>query len=431
MNKITDRTIKQINSERRKFLDMLSKAGVSAGVLRASTIASGMMYNRFAEAATNDKKFILLFHPNGAPRGYTTSIAMNPLKPFGNTVAALTMSIRLPGNHGNLQQAAGADSYNGSDARSSSIDQQVAKILGNNTPKRSIQLGVQSGTQEGINRLNGAAVTRIDSPATALQQVFSGTTTGSTSSSSSGSTSGPTAVERKLAIVDANKQGLDAIRNKLGYDERFRLDAHLDTITQLETRLKSQVSTGSSSGGTSSGGSTGGSCSKPTVATSKSALAEYRMQGDIAVAALACGITNVVSIQFNETQASWLPGDGTADAVPFNADHHQVNHGGQALNLLPAVCEYMNKGVANIIDKLQKAGIYNNTVVLCVSEMGDGVNHTPDAGPIIVASGISGLRGGFRTPNTDHYGVFPDVFKLLGIQGSAGLGSYGSGGIVT
>ena len=149
--------------------------------------------------------------------------------------------------------AAGADSYNGSEARASSIDQQVAKILGNNTPKRSIQLGVQSGTQEGINRLNGAAVTRIDSPATALQQVFSGTTTGSTSSSSSGSTSGPTAVERKLAIVDANKQGLDAIRNKLGYDERFRLDAHLDTITQLETRLKSQVSTGSSSGGTQFG----------------------------------------------------------------------------------------------------------------------------------------------------------------------------------
>ena len=43
------------NSERRKFLDMLGKAGVSAGVLRASTIAGGMMFNRFAEAATNDK----------------------------------------------------------------------------------------------------------------------------------------------------------------------------------------------------------------------------------------------------------------------------------------------------------------------------------------------------------------------------------------
>ena len=63
MNKITDRTIKQINSERRKFLDMLSKAGVSAGVLRASTIAGGMMFNRFAEAATNDKSSFCCFTP--------------------------------------------------------------------------------------------------------------------------------------------------------------------------------------------------------------------------------------------------------------------------------------------------------------------------------------------------------------------------------
>jgi hypothetical protein len=429
MNKNFDRSIKQMQAERRRFLDMLGKAGVSAGLLRASPIVGGMMSARFAEAATSDKKFILLYQPNGAPRNYLSSIALNPLKPYASTVAALTMSIGKPGNHGNIHWATGANSYNGSDANSTSIDLQVAKVLGNNTPKRSIQLGVQSGSQEGINRLNGANVTRIDSPSTALQQIFSGTSAGS-SSSSTGSTSGPTAAERKLAIVDANKQGLDALRNKLGYDERYRLDAHLETITQLETRLKSQVSTGGSSSG-STGGSSGGSCNKPTVSTSKSALAEYRMQGDIAVAALACGITNVVSIQFNETQASWLPGDGTADAVNFNADHHQVNHGGQAAALLPAVCEYMNKGIANLIAKLQTAGIYNNTVILCVSEMGDGVNHTPDAGPIIVASGVSGLRAGNRAVGSDHYGVFPDIFKLLGIQGSAGLANYGNGGIVT
>jgi hypothetical protein len=63
--------------------------------------------------------------------------------------------------------------------------------------------------------------------------------------------------------------------------------------------------------------------------------------------------------------------------------------------------------------------------------MGDGVNHTPDAGPIIVASGVSGLRAGNRAVGSDHYGVFPDIFKLLGIQGSAGLANYGNGGIVT
>jgi hypothetical protein len=428
MNKITDRTIKQINNERRKFLEMIGKAGVSTSVLQASSLAGAMMASRFAEAQTGgSKKFILLFHPNGAPRGYVNSIALNPFKPFGSTVAGMTMTIGKPGNHGNLQFASGADSWNAGDATSSSIDQQVAKVLGNNTPLKSIQLGVQTGSQEGINRLNGANVSRTDSPATAFSRIFSGTTGGSTSSTPSG----PTATEKKLSMLDANKKGLDALRNKLGTEERYRLDTHLDTLTSLENRLKSTPTSG---GGGSTGGGGTGSCAKPSnIATSKSALTEYRMQGDIAVAALACGLTNVASIQFNETQATWLPGDGTADAVNFGADHHQANHGGQGVSLLPAICEYMNKGVANIIDKLQKAGIYNQTVIICVSEMGDGVNHTPDAGPIIAASGISGFKGGNRNVGGDHYNVFPDVFKLLGIQSSVDgkiLARYGNGGII-
>jgi hypothetical protein len=436
MNKITERTLKEINKDRRKFLEMIGKAGVSTSVLQASTLAGAMMSSRFAQAQSNgSKKFILLFHPNGAPRGYTSGIAMNPFKPFASTVAGLTMNIGKPGNHGNLQQAAGSNSWNASEALSSSIDLQIAKVLGNTTPLRSIQLGVQTGSQEGINRLNGAAVTRIDNPATAFQRIFSGSgsSSGGTTSSSSGSTSGPTASERKLAMLDANKQGLNAIRNKLGAEERYRLETHLESLTELETRLRN--SAGSSSGGTSSGGTSsgGGSCTKPSnPATSKSALVEYRAQGDIAVAALACGLTNVASIQFNETQATWLPGDGTADAVAFAADHHQANHGGQGVGLLPAIHEYMNKGIANIIDKLQKAGIYNETVILLVSEMGDGVNHTADAGPIVVASGISGLRAGFRAVGGDHYNIFPDVIKLLGLQSSVGgvIAKYGNGGVV-
>ncbi len=410
MNKITARTIKEIYTERRKFLDMLSKAGVSAGLMRAAPLVGGLMSVRFAEAAaTADKKFILIYHPNGGPRNYLNSVAINPLKPFASSVAALTMSIGKPGNHGNIHFAAGAISYNRDDAMSSSIDQQIAKVIGNNTPQRSIQLGVQSGTQEGINRLNGAAVTRIDNPQTAIDRYFSGGSTIITN-------------DRKLSILDANKQGLDAIRNKLGFDERYRLEEHLATLNQLETRLRaSQTST------------TSGSCANPAVPITKSALVEYRTQGDIAVAALACGLTNVVSIQFNETNASWLPGDGTADAVPFNADHHQVNHGSQATDLLPLVSEYMNKGVANIIDKLQKAGIYNQTVVLVISEMGDGANHEPDGGPITVASGIPGFRAGNRAIGLDHHNIFADVVKLLGLQGSVGgiIANYGSGGIAS
>src|SRR5690606_12527521 len=193
---------------------------------------------------------------------------------------------------------------------------------------------------------------------------------------------------------DANKKGLEALLKPsvLSTEERFQLDTHLGVLTDLEARLNRELD--SESGGGGGGGGGGGSCANPTLPGGGSPLQQYKAQGDIAVAALACGLTNVVSIQFNETQASWVPADGTADAVNWTADHHQANHGNGAQHL-PAIIEYMNKGVANVIAKLMSAGIYNNTVVLVISEMGDGQDHSAGSGPITVASGMN-LRAGAR-----------------------------------
>lgn len=426
MNKIAERTLKQINKDRRRFLEMLSKAGVSTSVLKMSSLAGAMMGARFAEAQ-QAKKLILIYHPNGSPNGrYLNGVGIRPFQSFGSSVAALEMTISNPGGHGNLWLASGAQSYNSNDAHSSSINMQVAKVVGNLTPFRSIQLGVKSLSEAGIDRLNGAAVTRINSPQTAFQQYFSGATP-----TPDPGTGGPSVFDKRRSVLDANKQGLDALLKPevLGQDERYKLEAHLDALEILERRINQEEErAGGGDGGGGGGG--GGSCSAQLTSGS-SPLQEYKAQGDIAVAALACGLTNVVSIQFNETQASWIPNDGTADAVPWSADHHQANHGNGS-QYLPAILEYMNKGVAHIITKLQAANIYNQTVVVVVSEMGDGQDHSAGSGPITVASGISGLRGGARAVGQSHYAVFADVYKLLGLQSSVGgmLHNYGSGGVV-
>lgn len=425
MNKIAERTLKQINKDRRRFLDMLGKAGVSTSVLKASSIAGAMMGARFAEAQ-QARKMILIYHPNGSPNNrYLNGIAIRPFQEHGNTVANLEMTISNPGGHGNLWLASGAASYNSRDANSSSINMQVAKVVGNLTPFRSIQLGVQSLNEAGIDRLDGAAVTRINSPQTAFQQYFSG---GGTPAPNPG-TGGPSIYEKRRSVLDANKEGLSALLNKLGQEERYRLDQHLNALETLERRI-AQEEERDNQGGGGGGGGGGGSCT-PQLTTGKSALQEYKAQGDIAVAALSCGLTNVVSIQFNETQASWIPADGTPDAVPWSSDHHQANHGNGPQHL-PAILEYMNKGVAHIISKLKAANIYQETVVVVISEMGDGQDHSAGNGPITIATGISGLKSGARAVGQSHYGVFADVYRLLGLQSSVGgmLHNYGSGGIV-
>jgi hypothetical protein len=425
MNKMAERTLKKINTDRRRFLEMLSKYGVSTSVLKASSLAGAMMGARFAEAQDSQKKFILIYHPNGSPNGrYLNGIAVRPFqsKPWSNTVANLEITISQPGGHGNLWLAAGAQSYNSNDAHSSSVNMQAAKVLGNLTPFRSMQLGVKSLNEAGIDRLNGAAVTRINSPQTAFQQYFSSAPPPTTG------TGGASITEKRLDVLNANKEALDYLtKNVLGQEEIFQLQTHLNTLSDLEARLIRERE--AESGGGGGGGGGGGSCASPSLASGASPLQEYKAQGDIAVAALACGLTNVASIQFNETQASWVPADGTADAVNWTADHHQANHGNGSA-MLPAIIEYMNKGVAHVIEKLIAAGIYDKTVVLVISEMGDGQDHSAGSGPITVASGM-GLKSGQRAAGGNHYAVFADVFRMLGLTPDGrNVYNYGSGGIV-
>lgn len=435
MNKTLERTQKEINQNRRRFLDMIGKAGVSTSLLKASTIVGGVFASRFAEAQGESPKLIMIYHPNGAPDDAWapgTSVACDPIKDLPG-VAMREMTIGKPGNHGNLQICAGAESYNSADANASSFNMQVAKVVGNTTPYSSIELGVDcKGTGDrGMNFLNGNPVGLIDVPATAFSRIFSSAPPAPAPGSGGGAPSGPSVYDRRLRVVDANKAAIDALRNKLGMNERDRLGEHLAALEQLEQRVRLEqeraaMDTGGDTGG---GGGGGGSCDAPTLTAGASPLNMYRAQGDIAVAALKCGLTNVVSIQFNETQASWIGADGTADGVAdWPADHHQANHA-NGVRQLPYLVEYMNKGVAHIINRLVAEGLYSNTVVLVVSEMGDGQDHTPGDGPIIVASG-SGITTGHRRIGADHYGIFADVTNLMGLTGSVGgmIHNYGMGG---
>lgn len=58
----------------------------------------------------------------------------------------------------------------------------------------------------------------------------------------------------------------------------------------------------------------------------------------------------------------------------------------------------------------------SGALAACVTEMGDSVHNTPDAGPIRVATGISGFKGGRRNIDQDHYTIFPDIVRLLGLE---------------
>ena len=426
MTKMIDRTQKQVNKDRRQFLDMVSKAGVSTSILRASPLAAGLMLSRFAEAQGAPKKLVMIYHPNGSPKGKWApgaSVACDPLSPHMGNIALREMT-SAGTSHGRLDFAAGR-TYN-SPATQSTFNMQVAQAIGHLTPFKSIELGVHTKSTGGdINVLNGTKIPLEDSPSAALNRFFN-----SAPPPPTGGAGGPTIYDRRLKVAQVNIEALNALQSKLGAFERDKLGFQMNSLKDLESQiLKAQMAEMSSSGNTGGGG--GGSCSAPGLSSGTTPLNTYRAQGDIAAKALACGLTNVVSIQFNETQASWFGNDGSPDSVNYAGDHHSAIHSG-GFEQIPYLIEYMNKGVAHLISKLKSEGVFNDTVVVVFSEMGDP-SHTNEDAPIIVASGIGGLRTGFRKDGAVHHGVFGDIARLMGLESSIAdgtIGGYGSGGHV-
>lgn len=438
MNKKFERFERQRNRERRAFLSMLGKAGIAAPLLRASPLVAGLFASRYAQAQ-GGKKFIAIYHPNGTYNGQGNGFITGPARQVYSGipgVAMRTASISDPGGHGNIARAAGRLEWSGNVPGNSTIDAQIGKVLQGNAPAPYYAFGVRmdhlgsnlndvasinQGTQSDIGR----------GPGGALSKIFSGG--GSAPSPGGGGSTGPSRFDMRRAVLDSNRELLTKYKNKFGQDEREKLDTHLSAIAELEDRLSFDEEL--ASGGDTGGDGGGGSCSASQnygANSQMTPLEEYKGVADVAVLALSCGVTNTISIQFNETQATWLPNTpGDPEAVTgLNGDHHGANHGG-GQSKIPEVIAYMHKGVAHLIRKLQEANLYQDTVIVVFSEMGQGVDHTPSHGPIVIASG-SGVSSSARATTTQHTAAFNDAAKLLGLEGQIGgaLHNYRTGSLL-
>ena len=437
MNKQLERFEKQRNRERRAFLSMLSNIGVAAPLLRMSPLVAGIFANRFAEAAGGGKKFISIYHPNGTYNGDGGGFVKGPgAKVYSGLpgVAVRSATISDPGGHGNIARSAGRLEWSGNVPANSTIDVQMGKVLQGATPSPYYAFGVRmdhlgsnlndvssinSGTQSDVGR----------GPTGALSKIFSGAPPVSSGNSQP---SGPTEFDMRRSVLDANRQLLNKYKKKFGQHEKEKLDSHLAAVEALQNRLNFDEDLAKSP---PPAPSTGGSCSAKSnyAANSKlTPLEEYKGVAEVAVLAFSCGLTNSISIQFNETQANWQPNTpGDPEAVKgLNGDHHGANHGG-GQNLIPEVVAYMHKGVAHLIRKLQDAGLYNDTCIVVFSEMGQGVDHTPVHGPIVIASG-SGVSSSAKATTTQHTAAFNDAAKVLGLSSQIGgaLHNYKTGSLL-
>lgn len=272
-------------------------------------------------------------------------------------------------------------------ASGQSIDQAIADQIGGETPFRSLEFGVITGSnaESARNRMSyrggGVALAPENDPRRMLERVFGG------------NTGDPVAAAkrkaRKQSVLDFAKADMERVEKRLGLAERQRLESHKEGVLAIEKRLGLV-----------------GSCGAPTADGGLDPYNETQMtlvgraHMDIMVQALACDLTRVASIQWTNVLSyvtfGWL-------GLPALAvmGHHPLSH--DIDNWYPdfrvglrMIYQFYADQFAYLVDKLATTDepdgsgkLLDNTAVLWTTEISRGTHELTNL-PWVLAGNAGG-----------------------------------------
>ncbi len=236
------------------------------------------------------------------------------------------------------------------------------------------------------------------------------------------------------AMVDRLANEIGALQSRLSGEERLKLDVHLASIRGLEKQLAGLATQ---------------SCDRPTPPTAACGCrgdhGEYKVapqqlteQIDLAVNALACDMTRVISFQLGAEGGSsmrfpFLPLDAHGETAGQNM--HFYSHmdrpddyvdGGPmyAIHLWYAQqFAYLLSRLAGVIDTDGKR-LLDNTLVVWASPMGEGRLHDSERLPLVTAGSAGGaVRTGQSIVTKDRF--INDLWSTVGHVMGAPIDTFG------
>ncbi|MCY1072686.1 DUF1552 domain-containing protein [Nannocystis sp. RBIL2] len=377
---------------RRSVLHGLGIGLVAAPFLNLLTAPSSR-----AEGGPTARRLIVFFSPNGTipqhwrPSGTETDFSFpvgSILEPLADIQDQLIVVEGLDffgaDNHeGGMAAMLTASGTASDESGGMSIDQYVAAQIGQDTRFSSLEFGVQTsawggGVQTRMSYAGpGAWVTPDDDPAHVYGRLFGDFMGGDEAAAALRA--------RRQRVVDLLVDEASALRGRLGSEERPKLDAHLDALAKVEKGLMGAVGCGLPDA--PMGGGTQDNANFPNITAA---------QIDMMVAALACDMTRVASLQLSHTVSptvcSWL---GVAEG------HHSLSHidDSNVAGVAQFVeCErWMAEQFKYLVQKLamtpeadMQGSMLDNSIVLWAKEMGDSRLHTCVGVPFVIAGGAGG-----------------------------------------
>jgi hypothetical protein len=344
------------------------------------------------------KRLLIFYSPNGTvphmhwPTGTASSwsfgagTAFEPLAPIKDDLLLLKgLDFYNATNHeGGMAAMLTGGGGAGDVAAGRSIDQYVAAELSAGMRFPSLELGAWTSPWGGSiqTRMSysgpGSFVTPDDNPSSVYQRMF-----GDVGASEADKLK---VQQRRLSVIDLVRDELNDLHGRLGVAEQRKLDAHLEAIRGVETSLTAE----------------GGTCEPPSPpgAVNLSDYANFpeiaRSQIDLGTQALACGLTNVVTLQMTHTVSpvafSWLG---------INDGHHSLSHSADSdtagVDKFVA-CErwfseqflYLVNRMKELDDPVNGGSLFDNTLILWAQELGDARAHVCTDVPFIIAGSAGG-----------------------------------------
>lgn len=270
-----------------------------------------------------------------------------------------------------------------------SLDQHIARTVGTATRFRSLELGVRVIDAEVRGRVSYLAANQPVPPMESPYDVFDRLFAGARPPAAGGDPTLDRLRAERRSVIDFLKNELGAVRGAVGADDRPRLDAHLESVRDIERRLEPVMN----------GTMPAAGCPAPAAPTRMDITANENMpalgklQMDLLVNALACDQTRVATLQWTHAESTQ-----SFPWIGVSGQHHVMSHAGDADTAAQENLTKINVWYAEqlryLLDRLAAAKVLDDTVVLWCNEVGKGNNHAHRDLPFLLA-GSCGAR--FKT----------------------------------
>jgi hypothetical protein len=242
----------------------------------------------------------------------------------------------------------------------------------------------------------------------------------------------PAAIKRLMAdkksILDFVGTNLDDFRKRLGNEDRASIDAHFQAIRDLETQLQAEATNNN------------GSCvSNPPGMIDIDDRTQYpniqKAHLNLMVAALKCGVTNVVTLQHGDSSGnsinfgSFVPGLPALSKNNYKSPwrnwhdlgHSPVQDGVDHKKIVDAwfMARFAELFVQMKAVPEEGGSLFDHTCVVIGNHMQEGANHDAQKNPFMVVAG-KGIKlatgqcvGSAGKPVGN---LYADVLTALGVQ---------------